>query len=126
MKNNNKSVEVYNYLLNRCDGRENGVPAQVLANELKMPLRRLREVVQAINESPQFERLISVTQKIYICATEEECRRAVRATIRQATTLLKKGRAMIKKANANGQYKMKLSDCGEALSFAIECYYEVG
>lgn len=63
MKNNNKAVEVYNYLLNRCEGRENGVPAQVLADELKMPLRRLREVIQAINESPQFERLISVTQR---------------------------------------------------------------
>ena len=124
-KNSKKPKEVYNYLLYRCEGRENGVAAQVLASELNMPLRRLREAIQAINESPQFEKLVSVTQMIYVCKTEEECKRAISATRRAAITLLKKGKTMIRKSNANGQYKIHMTECGEALNVAIKCYYEV-
>ena len=116
MKTNNErtkelAVQVFNYLqLHNHIGKENGIVRLVLARLLDMGERDLRRAMKEINESTDFEKLVSTNNCVYICATEDEGVEAVCATYKQAVALFKKAKTMERKMGLNCQIKIPLGD----------------
>ena len=108
------AYRLYDYLQANHLGEENGINRDYLAITFGetvvggVSVRELRKLIQTINESEQFEKLVSVSGSIYICRTAEECQRAIHATYAPAITLFKKAKKMERKYSAHGQFKIKL------------------
>lgn len=106
MTTSNKTTELenlYNYLKENHLGREHAIKARDLAVVTGKSVRKLRAYCEAINRDSRFERLISTSNAIYLCESKTECGWAVRATYKQAITMLNKARAMERKLGLNGQ-----------------------
>lgn len=97
--------EIFNTLKKYYTGKENGDSAELVASQSvgNISKRDLRRICSAINSNPEINGLISTSGKIYVCNTEEECRKAIRTTYRMAFAYLKKARAMEKKLGLQGQ-----------------------
>lgn len=104
------AIELYNYLNANHLGERHGIVRKDLANALGISERELRRLSSEINKSKEFEKLVSATHSCYICETERECLKAIRATYSSAFSLLKKAREMEKKVGLNGQIKVNLDD----------------
>lgn len=105
------AYKVYNYL-NEYEhvGKERGQTREVVAWQLSMDGRDLRKAMQVINESGEFEKLVSTSHSVYLCATDKEENEAIYATFKPAISLIKKARAMIKKKQSRGQMCIPLDE----------------
>ena len=108
---------LYDYLVAHHYGRENGVTRSILASVLGVTERELRKTTKAINEDPNFEKLVSTEYSCYICKTESECRRTINNTYKVAVALFKKAKKMEKKVGLNGQIKILIGDEEETKDF---------
>lgn len=88
--------------LNHC-GKDNGVKRSAYALEHGLTERELRKITQTINESDEYNCVISTSCCIYVCATQKECEQAVRTAFRTAITQINKARKMKEKLMRNGQ-----------------------
>ena len=105
------AYKVYNYLNeNEHFGRERGNPREMVAWWLGMDERDLRKAMQTINESPEFDKIVSTSHSVYLCATDKEEDEAIYATFKPAISLIKKARAMIKKKQSRGQMCIPLDE----------------
>lgn len=89
-------------------GRENAISATALARQFDISNRQLRVYINEIRNSSELEKFIgSGNYGYYICKPEE-----VNATInrlkKQALSMLKVCSSIQRKADLNGQYKLKL------------------
>ena len=101
---------LYNYLADHHLGIENGIKKPELANIFNLSERELRKITKTINESSEFNRLVSTTHSCYMCRTKAECEKSIRNTYRTALALLRKAKQMERKVGLNGQIKLKLGD----------------
>lgn len=106
-KPRDEAQRLYDYLLAHHLGAKNATTKENLALGTSLTKRQLRYLTQEINESQEFERLISTADGCYMCETKEECCRAIKSTYRQAITLFKKAHKMEKKVGLNGQIKIE-------------------
>lgn len=67
-------------------------------------------ILKEINESADFDKLISTYGSIYMCRRKEECLKAISNEITVGLTRLLKGKAMARKLDKHNQYKMKFGD----------------
>lgn len=115
--------EVYDHLLVCHYGKANGANRKDVAKELNIGERSLRRLCKEINDSSEFEKLISTSDCIYLCETKEECKQAVKTAYRYAINHIKKARAMERKVGLNGQLKLTFVD-GDVSQKEIETYEE--
>ena len=94
---------VFLALKRHFNGVDNGEDAHTVANLFCMSDRDFRRVCRAINSNSQINGIISTSGKIYACATEDECRKAIQTTYRMAFAYLLKARAMEKKVGLQNQ-----------------------
>ena len=100
--------KVYEILKTNHYGRDNGIRRPILAERLGISERELRKITREINTSNELEKLVSTTHSCYICATKEECEKAIRNTYNVAIAQFKKAKQMEKKVGLNGQLKLKV------------------
>lgn len=100
----------YDYLKQHCLGRANGVSRDYLAAYFGVTLPQQKSVLREINQSLDFDKIVSTSHSIYICNSEQECKIAIFNEINSGLTRLKKGKLMAEKLKRNGQYKLKLGD----------------
>ena len=109
-KEPSNAERLYNYLQTHCYGKRNGVVRPSLALTLGISERELRKLTKEINESPEYEKLISTTHSCYMCETKAECEKSIRNTWRVALALIKKAKQMERKVGLNGQIKINVGD----------------
>lgn len=100
----------YDLLKQNHLGKENNVKSQVLAEYFGVSRAIQKTILKEINESVDFDKLISTCGSIYMCNTKEEVALTLSHTYNTAITLIKKAQAMQKKAQKQGQYKIKLGE----------------
>lgn len=100
----------YDLLKQNHLGKENGVKSQVLADYFGVSRAFQKTVLKEINESADFDKLISTCGSIYMCQTKEEVDLTLSHTFNTAITLIHKAQSMQKKAKSQGQYKIKLGE----------------
>ena len=100
--------EYYEYLKKNCYGEENHIKSKTLASIFKIDVATQKYILKEINESMDFDKLISTYGSIYMCRTEQECKKAISNEIKVGLTRLNKGKAMADKLSRNGQCKLKL------------------
>lgn len=98
----------YAYLKKYHFGIENKIKSKELAREMNTKLAEQKYILKEINESQDFDKLISTCGSIYMCKTREECKKAIMNEIKVGLTRLNKGKMMMKKFNRNNQTKLKL------------------
>lgn len=101
---------LYSYLKANHLGEERGISKPLLAQKFNISERVLRRLTKIINESADFEKIISTTHCCYMCNTKEECEKTIKNTYKVALALLKKAKSMEKKVGLNGQIKINLGD----------------
>ena len=111
MKSEIDKKKLFEYLTKNHLGANNGITKGELASDLGIDKRVLRRLTQAVNEDMGIDKIISVSEKCYVCETKDEAEEAIGATYKQAFTLLKKARRMEKKLGLNGQ--IKINDSGQ-------------
>lgn len=107
-------TKIYQDLVENHLGKENGISRGEYAQAWNISKRELRRITEKINGSVEYEKLVSTTSLLYVCANEEECKKSIRTTFRQAISLILKGRAMQKKVKLDGQIKFEIEN-GELL-----------
>lgn len=103
-----QATVLYNYLKEHHLGAENAITKAALASILGISERVLRDLTRLINTSPDYEKLVSTSHSCFMCATKEECEKAVRSTFRAAVSLIKKGQIMAKKVGLNNQIRLSI------------------
>lgn len=116
-----KAYDLYNYLLAHHLGKNRGILRPDLAQEFGVSERELRRLTQEINSSLNYDKIVSTSHCCYLCATKEECEKAIKNTYKMAITLFKKAKKMEKKVGLNGQIKMPL---GKDFGDFIETFKE--
>jgi len=116
-----KAYDLYNYLLAHHLGKNRGILRPDLAEVFGVNERELRRLTQEINSSMNFDKLVSTSHCCYLCATKEECEKALKNTYSMAITLFKKAKKMEKKVGLNGQIKIPM---GEDYKEFIETFKE--
>lgn len=101
---------VYDYLKNTHKGAENQISKAELAKIFGISERELRKVTAEINSSEELDKIVSVSEGCYICATREECIRAITTTYHAAISQFKKAKNMERKVGLNNQYKIRLGN----------------
>ncbi len=91
-------------------GREQAISAAELCAVFGICERHLRQIVHTIRNSGDLEKVIGSCNAGYFVCTKEEQTRANRRIYRQAFSLLKTARANDRKAERNGQGKIKLGE----------------
>lgn len=100
--------DYYDYLKKYCLGRENGISRNRLCEMFKVTLDTQKHILREINNSLDFDKMVSTSGSIYICNTEQECKIAIHNEIQSGLARLNKGKTMAKKLGRNGQYIIKL------------------
>lgn len=102
---------VYGYITTAAIGETNAVSARQLSRYLGITDRKLRDIINEIRTSPDFEKVIGSCAKGYfVCSTIEEVDRANNALRHHALSELQVYWANERKAGRNGQGKII---CGE-------------
>lgn len=109
----------YDYLKQNHYGKENGISRSELAKIFNVDIQKQKTILKAINESSELEKLVSTCGSIYMCRTEEECKKSAYNEIKSGLARLKKGQKMLAKMGKNEQLKMKL---GKYFKEAVECF----
>lgn len=110
----------YAYLKRYHLGEENKIKSKELADIMGIPLGTQKYILKEINESQDFDKLISTYGSIYMCKTQQECKNAVMNEINVGLTRLKKGKEMAKKLSRHNQMKLKLGEYYKALFETFE------
>lgn len=100
---------VYEWLLENCNGKKNGRKQKEICAYLGFKPRDFRRITSVLNASPNYDKIISTSGKIYVCDSKEECINSINSTYHQAITLLKKAKQMEHKFGINGQYKITIN-----------------
>lgn len=108
---------VYNDLKNNHLGRENAVSRREYADGCGISEREMRFITREINESDEYEGIVSTSACLYMCETKEECLAAVGVTFRAAFSLMRKARRMEGKVRNNGQYRLTDDDMKLLVSY---------
>ena len=116
-----KAYDLYNYLLAHHLGKNRAILRPDLAQEFGVDERTLRKLTQEINSSMNYDKVVSTSHCCYLCATKEECEKAIKNTYKTAITLFKKAKKMEKKVGLNGQIRMPM---GEDYKEIIETFKE--
>ena len=116
---NKELNDIFTALKIYFNGEKNGGSARYVAYNFGFSERKMREFYAAINADQSIDGLISTNGSIYVCATEDECRKAIHNTYKTAFSYLKKARAMEKKCNLNGQYEFT-DDNGKKIKIIYE------
>ena len=103
---NKELNDIFTALKIYFNGEENGGSARYVAYNFGYSERKMREFYAAINADQSIDGLISTNGSIYVCATEDECRKAIHNTYKTAFSYLKKARAMSKKFDKNNQVEV--------------------
>lgn len=98
MVDNEKIQNVYDYLSINCKGKENAVRRTDIALRLGIHEKDLKKAIKTINESEEFDIIISDTHKCFVCKTEEEKIERVESAIKEAFILMEKSKILAKKA----------------------------
>ena len=102
---------VYEYLTTGAIGEKNAISATALGIRFGITERKLRDIINEIRTSPDFEKVIGSCAKGYFaCSTIEEVDRANNALRHHALSELQVYWANERKAGRNGQGKII---CGE-------------
>ena len=102
---------VYEYLTTKAIGETNAISAMALSICFGITERKLRDIINEIRTSPDFEKVIGSCAKGYFaCSTVEEVDRANNALRHHALSELQVYWANERKAGRNGQGKII---CGE-------------
>ena len=109
---------VYEYLTASAIGEANAVSARSLSRHFGVTDRKLRDIINEIRTSPDFEKVIGSCAKGYFaCSTVEEVDRANNVLRHHALSELQVYWANERKAGRNGQGKII---CGEDGKLFIE------
>ena len=103
---NKELNDIFTALKIYFNGEENGRSAEYVAVNFGYSERKMREFYAAINADQNIDGLISTNGSIYVCTTEDECRKAIHNTYKTAFSYLKKARAMSKKFDKNNQVEV--------------------
>jgi hypothetical protein len=111
MENHKPIVYRYYDLLEKYHlGKENSIKSKDLASIMGINVAQQKYILKEINESPDFHKLISTCGSIYMCKTKEEVSLSLKHTKTVAITMIKKYRAMEKKASRQNQYQIQTGD----------------
>ncbi len=88
-------------------GRTNAISAEALSDMFGISQRQLRKHILAIRRSGELEKVIGSANGGYYVCTAEEVEKAINRLIHASKNMLKTASVMAKKAERNGQYKMK-------------------
>ena len=88
-------------------GRANAISAEALSDMFGISQRQLREHIRIIRRSGELEKVIGSANGGYYVCTAEEVEKAINRLIHASKNMLKTASVMAKKAERNGQYKMK-------------------
>lgn len=88
-------------------GRANAISAEALSDMFGISQRQLRKHILAIRRSGELEKVIGSANGGYYVCTAEEVEKAINRLIHASKNMLKTASVMAKKAERNGQYKMK-------------------
>ena len=102
---------IYNELCKNHTGSENGISRDDFCAEHGINTRDFRRATRDINVNPEYEKIVSSKNKIYICNTKEECRESIKCTYSMAFSLLRKARIMEKRCGVHNQ--MYIGDDGD-------------
>ncbi len=103
--------KVYECLTSGAIGEKNAISARHLSGRWGMSERKLRDIINEIRTSPDFEKVIgSCSRGYFVCSTVEEVDRANNALRHHALSELQVYWANERKAGRNGQGKII---CGE-------------
>lgn len=100
----------YTYLKKNHLGAENGIPRAKLCEKFNINLETQKGILREINESEDFDKIISTSKSIYMCKRKQECIQAIHNEIQSGLARLNKGKTMARKVDKNNQYKLKLGD----------------
>ena len=100
----------YDYLKKNHMGAENGIKSYHLAEVFGVQLGTQKYILKEINESADFDKLISTSGSIYMCKRKDECLKAINNELKTAITRIKKAHAMANKLSKNNNYKIKMGD----------------
>ncbi len=104
-------VNVYNSLCTQAVGETNAVSARQLSRRFGITERKLRDIINEIRTSPDFEKVIgSCSRGYFVCSSNEEVDRANNVLRHHALSELQVYWANERKAGRNGQGKII---CGE-------------
>ena len=109
--------EIYNDLMENHLGKGASVKRSEYAARFGLSEREMRSITHEINESLDYEGLISTSTALYMCGDKSECLKAAGVTYRSAFTLLRKARKMAEKIRRNGQFKFDGNDLKMLISY---------
>ena len=105
---------VYNFLVTAAVGKSKAISARDLSGLFCLPQRRLRDVVNEIRTSDDFEKVIgSCPLGYFVCANEEEVWRTNNSLRHHALSELQVYYANERKAGRNGQGKLPVDNDGD-------------
>lgn len=114
--------ELYNYLVTNNQGAREGITRKELAEKFGVSERAITEAKNKINTNPEYNNILSVSESNYSCQNKNEYNKAIIDTYKVIFTLVRKARAMEKKAREIeketkfGSFKRKLKVLKIALS----------
>lgn len=114
--------ELYNYLVTNNQGAREGITRKELAEKFGVSERAITEAKNKINTNPEYNKILSVSESNYSCQNKNEYNKAIIDTYKVIFTLVRKARAMEKKAREIeketkfGTFKRKLKVLKIALS----------
>lgn len=111
---------LYEYLATNAYGKENGKSLKEIAQEFLSNgnKRTMRKLLSALNSATDMNGIVSTSGKIYLCATKDECEKAIKTTYRLAISCIKKARKMERKLGLQNQ--IELDDNGTKIRVVFE------
>lgn len=117
MGNHHEEVvhNVYDFLIAGMVGEDHAISARDLSRIFGIEQRKLRDIVNEIRTSEDFEKIIgSCPRGYFVCANEDEVRRTNNALRSHALSELQVYYANERKAGHNGQGKLVLGEDEES------------
>lgn len=112
--------DVYGFLTTYAVGRKFAISAGTLSELWDVTERKLRDIINEIRTSPDFEKVIgSCSRWYFVCANEEEVRSTNESLRHHALSELQVYWANERKAGRNGQGKIIFGDDGEPFIEAL-------
>ena len=114
--------ELYNYLVTNNQGVREGIKRKELAEKFGVTERAITDAKNKINTNAEYSKILSVSESNYSCQNKNEYDKAIMDTYKVIFTLVRKVRAMEKKAKETekearfGSFKRKLKVLKIALS----------
>ena len=110
---------LYEYLATNAYGKENGKSLKEVAQEfLCGDKRTMRKLLSALNSATDINGIVSTSGKIYLCATKDECEKAIKTTYRLAISCIAKARKMEQKLGLHNQ--IELNNDGTSIRVVFE------